>query len=79
MALVKPRRKTRQVSVGGVLIGGDAPVSVQSMTNTETSDIESTAAQIGRLTDAGCELVRVAVPDVASVAALPDLVARDIP
>ncbi|MFH1501425.1 MAG: flavodoxin-dependent (E)-4-hydroxy-3-methylbut-2-enyl-diphosphate synthase [Candidatus Eisenbacteria bacterium] len=76
MSLTKPRRKTRQVVVGGLRIGGDAPVSVQSMTNTVTSDVEATAGQIERLTDAGCELVRVAVPDAASVAALPELLAR---
>lgn len=56
------RRSTRQVVVGGVPIGGGAPVVVQSMTNTDTRDPVSTLAQISRLAEAGCELVRVAVP-----------------
>ena len=57
------RKRTRQVSVGGVPIGGDSPVKIQSMTTTKTSDTEGTAAQIGRLEEAGCEIVRVAVAD----------------
>ncbi len=61
---------SRQISVGGVLLGGGAPVSVQSMTNTRTSDIDATAAQIGRLTDAGCDIVRVAVPDMEAARAI---------
>jgi len=61
---------TRQVSVGGVAIGGGAPIVVQSMTNTNTADVEATVAQIGRLVDAGCEIVRVAVPSEAAVDAL---------
>jgi len=56
------RKKTRQVNVGGVLIGGDAPVSIQSMTTAHTRDIEATVDQIQELTEAGCELVRVACP-----------------
>ncbi|MBD3348620.1 MAG: flavodoxin-dependent (E)-4-hydroxy-3-methylbut-2-enyl-diphosphate synthase [Candidatus Eisenbacteria bacterium] len=70
------RRETRRVAVGGVGVGGGAPVSVQSMTNTPTSDVEATSAQIERLTRAGCEIVRVAVPDEAAVRALPALIAR---
>ncbi len=62
---------TRQVKVGGVLIGGGAPISVQSMTNTQTDDVAATVAQIERLVAAGCEIVRVAVPDAAAAAALP--------
>jgi (E)-4-hydroxy-3-methylbut-2-enyl-diphosphate synthase len=58
------RRQTKKIKVGSLYIGGDAPISVQSMTNTDTRDINSTLAQIQRLTDAGCELVRVAVPDI---------------
>jgi (E)-4-hydroxy-3-methylbut-2-enyl-diphosphate synthase len=65
-----PRRKTRQIIVGGVPIGGGAPVVVQSMTKTFTHDAESTIAQIKRLEKAGCEIVRVAVPDERSVQAL---------
>ena len=57
------RRKSRQVDVGGVKIGGEAPVILQSMTNTPTTDIAATVQQITRLMRAGCDLVRVAVPD----------------
>jgi len=57
------RRKTRQIKVGNVPVGGDAPISVQSMTNTDTCDVKATVEQIQRLTEAGCEIVRVAVPD----------------
>ncbi len=56
------RRETRPVMVGSVPIGGGAPVSVQSMTNTDTRDAAATLAQIGRLAEAGCEIVRVAIP-----------------
>ena len=59
----KPR-KTRKVRVGSLSIGGDSPVSVQSMCTTDTRDLKSTVDQIRRLEDAGCELVRVAVPDM---------------
>jgi len=64
------RRPTRQIKVGNVAIGGDAPISVQSMTNTETGDVEATVAQIRRLEQAGCEIVRVAIPDNAAARAL---------
>ena len=64
------RKRTRQVSVGGVLIGGDSPVKIQSMTTTKTSDTEGTEAQIGRLEEAGCEIVRVAVADEADARAI---------
>jgi (E)-4-hydroxy-3-methylbut-2-enyl-diphosphate synthase len=57
------RKKTRQILVGNVAIGGGAPVSVQSMTNTDTRDVASTVAQINHLQKAGCEIVRLAVPD----------------
>lgn len=57
------RRKTRAVKVGSVVIGGGAPVVIQSMTNTRTADTGATLAQIGELAEAGCELVRLAVPD----------------
>ncbi|MDR1795933.1 MAG: flavodoxin-dependent (E)-4-hydroxy-3-methylbut-2-enyl-diphosphate synthase [Clostridiales Family XIII bacterium] len=56
------RRKTRQVSCGGVAIGGGAPIPIQSMTNTFTEDADATLAQIRRLADAGCDIVRCAVP-----------------
>jgi len=64
------RRKTRRIQVGGLAIGGDAPISVQSMTNTDTADVTATVAQIHRLEQAGCELIRVAVPDMAAARAL---------
>ena len=67
------RRKTRQVNVGSVAVGGDAPVSVQSMTTTDTRDAEATVAQIRALEAAGCEIVRVAVPDEDAARALPDI------
>ncbi len=71
-----PRNRTRPVQVGGVRIGGGAPVVVQSMTTTMTWDIEGTLGQIQRLADAGCEIARVAVPDEKSAAALPEIVRR---
>ncbi len=60
------RRKTRQIAIGNVKIGGGAPISVQSMTNTKTTDTEATVAQIKALQDAGCDIVRLAVPDMAA-------------
>jgi hypothetical protein len=60
--VLSPRRKSRQISVGKVLVGGNAPVSVQSMTTTKTTDINGTLQQIAELTASGCEIVRVAVP-----------------
>jgi (E)-4-hydroxy-3-methylbut-2-enyl-diphosphate synthase len=68
------RRKTRQIRVGSVLVGGDAPISVQSMTNTLTSDPRSTIAQIKRLEDAGADIVRVSCPDEDSTRALKSIV-----
>jgi (E)-4-hydroxy-3-methylbut-2-enyl-diphosphate synthase len=67
------RRKTRQISVGNVAIGGDAPIVVQSMTTTYTRDVESTVAQIHRLEDVGCELVRVAVPEMEDAVVLGEI------
>ena len=64
------RRKTRQLNVGGALIGGDAPIAVQSMTNTHTDDAAATLAQIQRLADAGCDIIRCAVPDMAAAEGL---------
>ena len=64
------RRKTRQIQVGAVKIGGDAPVSVQSMCSTDTRDVAATVEQIRQLETAGCELIRVAVPDEEAAAAL---------
>ncbi|MGE5422817.1 MAG: flavodoxin-dependent (E)-4-hydroxy-3-methylbut-2-enyl-diphosphate synthase [Ignavibacteriales bacterium] len=64
------RRKTREISIGGVKVGGDNPVVVQSMTNTDTRDAAATLEQINNLTHAGCEVVRLAVPDEQAAAAL---------
>jgi (E)-4-hydroxy-3-methylbut-2-enyl-diphosphate synthase len=64
------RKRTRQLYIGKVAVGGGAAVSVQSMTNTKTSDVSATVAQIRRLTDAGCDIVRLAVPDMAAAEAL---------
>lgn len=61
---------TRQINVGGVAIGGGAPVTIQSMTNTPTHDVEATVAQIRRLAAAGCEIIRVAVPDIQAAKAV---------
>ena len=72
--LVAPRRKTRVLNVGGVTIGGDHPIRVQSMTTSDTRDPAATLKQIRELADAGCEIVRVAVPDRKAAAALPDIV-----
>ncbi|MBI4666457.1 MAG: flavodoxin-dependent (E)-4-hydroxy-3-methylbut-2-enyl-diphosphate synthase [Nitrospinae bacterium] len=63
-------RKSRQIILGGVIIGGGAPVSVQSMTNTDTRDVSATVAQIARLVEAGCEIVRVSAPDEEAARAL---------
>jgi (E)-4-hydroxy-3-methylbut-2-enyl-diphosphate synthase len=65
-----PRRKTRTITVGAVKIGWGAPVAVQSMCNTDTRDVEATLGQIKRLQEAGCELVRLAVPDEDAARAL---------
>jgi len=64
------RRKTRQVKVGGVKIGGDAPISIQSMCNTDTREVAATVAQIKRLEAEDCEIVRVAVPDMEAAKVL---------
>jgi (E)-4-hydroxy-3-methylbut-2-enyl-diphosphate synthase len=58
------RRKTKKIKVGSLYIGGNSPISVQSMTNSDTRDVDATVNQINRLVEAGCELVRVAVPDM---------------
>jgi (E)-4-hydroxy-3-methylbut-2-enyl-diphosphate synthase len=68
------RRKSRQIRVGSVPVGGDAPISVQSMTNTLTSDARATIAQIKRLEDAGADIVRVSCPDEDSSRALKSIV-----
>ena len=67
------RRKTRQIQLGNVKIGGGAPVAVQSMTNTRTDDAAATLAQINELAAAGCDIVRCAVPDMAAAEALKEI------
>ncbi|KAB1643824.1 MULTISPECIES: flavodoxin-dependent (E)-4-hydroxy-3-methylbut-2-enyl-diphosphate synthase [unclassified Pseudoclavibacter] len=69
--VLAPRRKTRQIQVGKVAVGGDAPISVQSMCTTKTTDIGGTLQQIAELTAAGCDIVRVAVPSQDDADALP--------
>jgi (E)-4-hydroxy-3-methylbut-2-enyl-diphosphate synthase len=64
------RKKTRRIMVGDVAVGDGAPISVQSMTNTKTDDVDATVRQIQRLTQAGCEIVRVAVPDESAAQAI---------
>ena len=71
-----PRRSTRQVPIGRVLVGGAAPVVVQSMTNTDTADVAATAKQVAELWRAGSELVRVTVNNPESAAAVPRIVDR---
>src|SRR3954451_3488053 len=73
-APLAPRRATRQIDVGGVKVGGGAAVTVQSMTTTVTSNIDATLQQIAELTAAGCQIVRVAVPDPPDADALAEIV-----
>ena len=70
MAQTYRRKRTRQIKVGNVDVGGGSVISVQSMTNTPTADVAATVAQIRRLEEAGCDIVRVAVPDEESAAAV---------
>jgi (E)-4-hydroxy-3-methylbut-2-enyl-diphosphate synthase len=67
------RNKTRRISIGNISIGDGAPITVQSMTNTKTYDVKSTVRQITLLEDAGCEIVRVAVPDMESAIAISEI------
>jgi len=74
------RRKSRQIMVGNVPVGGDAPIAVQSMTNTLTSDAQATIRQVNEIAEAGGDIVRVSCPDVESTAALPEIVKHtDVP
>jgi len=70
------RRKSRKISVGSVAIGGDAPISVQSMTTTKTDDVSATLVQVHQLATQGADIVRVAVPHEADARALPEIVAE---
>ena len=74
------RRKSRQIHVGRVPVGGDAPISVQSMTNTETCDVAATVAQVRAISEAGADIVRVSVPSMEAAEAFRDIRARvDVP
>ena len=68
------RRTSRQIMVGNVPVGGDAPIAVQTMTNTLTSDVKATVDQIRRCEDAGVDIIRVSCPDVESTAGLKQIV-----
>ena len=70
------RRKSRQVMVGSVPVGGDAPIAVQTMTNTDTKDVAATVAQVIAAADAGADIVRISTPDEASTRALKQIVAE---
>jgi len=72
LSLIK-RRKTKKINLDSMPIGGDSPVVVQSMTNTDTRDVEATVFQIKALQDAGCEVIRIALPDEDAVRAIPDI------
>ncbi len=74
--VISPRRKTRKIKVGDLYVGGDAPVSVQSMTTTKTHDINATLQQIAELTAAGCDIVRVACPTQDDADALPAIATK---
>jgi (E)-4-hydroxy-3-methylbut-2-enyl-diphosphate synthase len=74
--VLAPRRPSRQLQVGSVAVGGGAPISVQSMTTTVTADVNATLQQIAELTAAGCQIVRVAVPDPVDADALPEVVRK---
>ena len=67
---------TKQINIGGVPVGGGAPIPIQSMCNTDTRDVEATVAQILALEKAGCELVRVAIPDMAAADAVGEIKKR---
>jgi len=73
MQLNTKRKSTRRIYVGSVPIGGGAPIAVQSMTNTDTRDVSSTVDQIKRLAEAGCEIVRLAIPDQAAATAFREI------
>src|SRR5512140_662642 len=73
---MRQRRSTRQVQVGSVAVGGDAPVSVQSMTTTKTADVDGTLAQIYALAAAGCDIVRCTCNEEAAAEGLAQIVPR---
>ena len=68
------RRKSRKIKVGNVFVGGDAPITVQTMTNTKTTDIEATLKQINSTVEAGADIIRVSCPDKQSTLALKQII-----
>lgn len=72
------RKLTKKITVGGVEIGALSPVSVQSMCNTKTHDVEATVEQIKRLRAAGCDIVRLAIPDMAAAEAISQIKAETV-
>jgi (E)-4-hydroxy-3-methylbut-2-enyl-diphosphate synthase len=72
------RRKTKKIKVGNIYIGGDAPISVQSMTNTDTHDVEATFKQVSALEKAGADIVRLALPDLAAARTIAELKERGV-
>ena len=70
---MKARRTSKQIKIGNVAVGGDAPITVQSMTNTDTKDVASTVRQIKELEEVGCEIIRSAVPDAQAAQALAEI------
>ena len=76
MPLSEERKKTRQIHVGDIPIGGNAPIVVQSMTNSDTRDVSATVHQIQQLSRAGCEIVRLAIPDEEAVTAFGEIKKR---
>ena len=74
--MISPRRPSRPVHVGDVQVGGDAPIAVQSMCSTITENVDATVAQLEGLKEAGCDIVRIAIPDRAAADAVPEIVRR---
>jgi (E)-4-hydroxy-3-methylbut-2-enyl-diphosphate synthase len=70
MSIVKKRKKTKQINIGSIEVGGNAPIAVQSMTNTYTQDVDATVSQILQLSKVGCEIIRVAIPDMEAALAV---------
>ena len=72
------RRRSREIRVGNIVIGGESPISIQSMTNTDTHDLEATYRQVVSLADAGCDIVRITAPDLESVSTFKELKRRGV-
>ena len=72
------RRKTKKIKIGNTYIGGDAPIAIQSMTNTDTHNAEATLRQIIALENAGCDIVRISVPDIEAAETVKILKSSDI-